>query len=270
MSLFILIPILFFGAILISSLGSISGVGGGVLFVPLLTMLLSNEGSDIKFISTVLVFVGSLFNVIFGLIRKEISFLVIGISLVFSIPFVLLGNYLSDLISETISQIIVIIFLIIVTILLILSEYVFKHKDNNIVVSSNWYTIRTKDSSINLFKLITIIILGSLITAITGMGGGPILMPLLLLWVGLSMKGSAPISHIIIACTSLVNIIINYSMFQNTEIMINYILPMTIGVIIGSVIVVFVKKYIKNEIIIKWILISLIWISVLKMIIDLF
>lgn len=270
MSLYVLIPILLLGAILISSLGSVSGVGGGVLFVPLLTLLLNVSSLEVKLISTVLVFVGSVINVIFGLIKKDVSFLIIVISLVFSIPFVFLGNYLSNMISEQISQIIVIVFLIIVTILLILSEYVFKHNTVKENKMNNWYIIKTRDSSINLFKLITIIILGSLITTITGMGGGPILMPLLLLWMGLSIKNSAPISHIIISCTSLINIIINYTIFENSIILINYMLPMIVGVIIGSVGVVFVKKYIKNELTIKWILISLIWISVFKMLIDLF
>ncbi|AGR41263.1 TSUP family transporter [Spiroplasma taiwanense] len=93
-----IVILLLFLTLLVSFLGSISGVGGGVLYVPLLLVILTTYAlEEIKFISTFLVFISATFNVILECFKKNINYIII-------------------------------IFLTIVTILLILSEYVFKKK----------------------------------------------------------------------------------------------------------------------------------------------
>ncbi|AHI54280.1 hypothetical protein SSABA_v1c08810 [Spiroplasma sabaudiense Ar-1343] len=271
MSLFILIPILFVIALLVSGLGSVSGVGGGVLFVPLLLILLPSKNiEEIKFISTLLVFVSATINVIWNLIKKNINYLVILIGIVASVPAVFLGRYIAGLFSLDVLKIIIGAILIFVSILLILVEYVFKNKEkkNNSEIKSKFNIKINEQSSINIFKLIFISIAGGLITSLTGMGGGPILMPILLIWCGLTMGQASPISHSLIAGASLISLLLNYHLFGDFEIMVKTGLPMLIGVIIGTIVAIAVKKYITKEIYIKWILIVLIWISAIKLILD--
>ncbi|WP_157795154.1 hypothetical protein [Spiroplasma clarkii] len=52
--------------------------------------------------------------------------------------------------------------------------------------------------------------------------------------------------------------------------MIENALPMICGVVGGTVLAIWFKKIIKKEVIIKWILIVLIWLSIIKIVYDLF
>lgn len=93
-------------------------------------------------------------------------------------------------------------------------------------------------------------------------------MPLLLLTCGLTMKQATPISHSIIAVTAFVSLCFSYKFFANQNLNLHISLPMACGVISGTIIAYIFKSKITNEIVIKWILIILIWVSIIKMIID--
>ncbi|AXK51522.1 sulfite exporter TauE/SafE family protein [Spiroplasma alleghenense] len=271
-----LIPILIVLALLVSALGSLSGVGGGVLFVPILLLLLTSKSiEEVKFLSTLLVFTSSLINVCYNLYKKSINYLVILIGLTFSIPMIFLGNYLVTLFDSNILKLIIGITLIFIGILLVLVEYKFKNKLLSTTVeqtnAKKFQFLKISDGNyISTFKVIIIALTGGLITSLTGMGGGPILMPLLLIWCKLSIKNAAPISHALIAGASLVSLITNYQFFQEFDLIVVHGLPMIFGVIIGTISAIWLKKYVKKEIYIKWVLIILIWASAIKMIIDYF
>ncbi|MBE4703778.1 sulfite exporter TauE/SafE family protein [Spiroplasma platyhelix] len=274
MNISILIPILIIIALLVSVLGSISGVGGGVLFIPAMLLLISDYYSfnQIRFVSTLLVFVSAFINVFLEFINKRFSWTLISLIAIIAIPTIFLGNYVSSLISQRITQIIVIVLLSIVTILLscnnIISKKILLWKKDK-VVKKSWYLLKTNYGlTINIFTIILITFLGGIITTLTGMGGGPILMPLLLLTCGLTMKQATPISHSVIAITAFVSLCLSYQYFSNQTLNLQISLPMTCGVVIGTIVAYFIKNKIKNEEIIKWILIVLIWISIIKMIID--
>lgn len=266
----VLTIILIIVALVVSILGSISGVGGGVLFVPILLFLLPNYSfSEIKFVSTLLVFASAFINVFLEILNKRISWTLIILILITTIPTIFLGIYLSSLINPRISQIIVIIILIIVCNLLSFSNLLDRRLSSKTHHSkANWYMLQTNGISVNIFKIILITFLGGLITALTGMGGGPILMPLLLLICNLSIKQAAVISHTIIAITAFVTLCFSYQYFLNRPLNLQISLPMICGVITGTLIAYSIKNKITNEIIIKWILIILIWISIIKMIVD--
>lgn len=273
MNIFILIPLLIVIALLVSSLGSISGVGGGVLFVPLMLWILKDQTFDeIKFVSTLLVFTSALINVGLEIYHKRFSWSLILLIVLISVPTIFLGNYLASLIDQKIAQLIVVIILIIVTILLSFSGLIAKKKKVkvDVPIAKPWYYLKTKSGvTINIFKLILITFFGGLITTLTGMGGGPILMPLLILLCGLTMKQATPISHTIIAVTSFITLCLSYEMFGHQDLNLQITLPMVVGVIGGTTLAYFIKSKIKNEAIIKWILIALIWVSIIKMIVDL-
>ncbi|WP_338971928.1 sulfite exporter TauE/SafE family protein [Spiroplasma endosymbiont of Panorpa germanica] len=270
------IPTLLIIAALVSGLGSLSGVGGGVLFVPILLLLLkSNSVEEIKFLSTLLVFASAAINVGFNLFKKSISYKVILVGIVFSLPMVFLGNYVVTLFNADILKLIIGFLLLVVGGLLVLVEYFFKNrtlkKINENQVISGFRFIKVNDESyISSIKLITIAMTGGFVTSLTGMGGGPILMPFLLIWCKLSMKQASPISHALIAGSSLIALLTNYQNFENFELLVPIGLPMIIGVISGTILALILKKYLKKEIYIKWVLIILIWLSAIKMIVDFF
>ncbi|WP_338969423.1 sulfite exporter TauE/SafE family protein [Spiroplasma endosymbiont of Labia minor] len=290
MGLAAIIPILIFASILISFFGSIAGVGGGVLFIPLLLMIFPEKSfEELKFVSTLLVFISAFINVLIEIIKKRINWWLMLVILIFSVPSILFGNWLATLFDQNIAKLIIAVLLFLVTVLLIIAEYVIKplqlKKSENIdqtqtdnVNASNlieqkknsWFMLKINaDTKVNLFWIILITIVGGIVTSVTGMGGGPILMPMLLLICLLSMKEAAPISHIIIGITSAVSLIFQYNMFDNKELNLHLSLPMIMGVIAGTIACMYAKKYITKEIYIKWILIVLIWVSIGKIIFDL-
>lgn len=272
MNSILLIILLIIIALLVSILGSISGVGGGVLFVPVMLMLLPYSFNEIRFVSTLLVFSSASINVGLEIIKKRFNYILISVILITAIPTVFLGSYLASLIDPKLSKIIVIVILSIVTILLSFSDLIKKKVANWKKAKrqqQSWYILQTKYGlSINLFKVVVITFLGGIITALTGMGGGPILMPMLLLLCGLGMKQATPISHTVIAITSFLTLCFNYQYFSHQTLNLQVSLPMICGVVVGTLIAYFIKNKITNEAIIKWILIVLIWVSIVKMIID--
>ncbi|WP_031542738.1 TSUP family transporter [Mesoplasma photuris] len=272
MSIVLLIFILFLLGFFVSSLGSISGVGGGVIFVPALMILLSLEPfENIKFVSNLLVFITAAINVGINFYKKRINLLTLGVIACIALPSILFGNYLATLFDTRIIKIIIVVVLTIVTILLILFEYYFKNKIKiKIHEEKKWYLIKSASGNyINWMWIALITFMGCLMTSLTGMGGGPVIMPMLLLILMLEMKEASSLSHSIIAIASLINVVYSYQFFADGDLMLQIAIPMIVGSVLGTFVAIKIKKYIKKEIIIKWILIVLIWISIIKMILDL-
>ncbi|WP_031543222.1 sulfite exporter TauE/SafE family protein [Mesoplasma photuris] len=272
MELSLLIPLLVLIAFSVTTLGSVSGVGGGVLFIPILLIILPTKNIDeIKFISIFLVFLGALINVLMEMYKKKLNYWILLIGIIISIPSIFLGQYLNSLFDQRITKIIIVCLLSIVNIVLIISHYwlkdikLFKSKNSN-----SWYNIYLNDQkTINIFYVGAISFFGGLVTSLTGMGGGPLLMPLLLIFCNLQMKEAAPISHSLIAVSSLITLIFNFETFSNTQLMLENVLPMAMASIGGVFLGYWLKNKIKKEIYIKWLLILLMWASIIKMIIDL-
>lgn len=269
------IPLLLVFAATVALLGSLSGVGGGVLHIPVMVWVLATtfDIKEIKFISTFLVFASALINLFIGIKNKKISYLVLLYAFSAAVPAVFLGNFINNIITKAwITEVIIVVLLIYVTIQLIINQYVLKKKNVSQKIDQKWYHIKLKNNNklVNVFYLCIISFFAGIVTSLTGMGGGVILMPFLILVIKLNIKDSAPISHSIIFITSLLTIIIESTLgetnyFTDSLAMKNILVPMLAGAIIGTVITIFVKKYIKKETIILWILISLIWISIIRM-----
>ncbi|WP_368486552.1 sulfite exporter TauE/SafE family protein [Spiroplasma sp. DGKH1] len=273
---YIILLLIFAGAV--AFLGNLSGVGGGVLHIPVMVWVLTIPVKEIKFVSTILVFASALISTAISAIKKKLNYPVILVALVVAIPTVFFGNWLNNKINERITTIIIVVLLSYISIQLIINQYLLKKKT---VVQKElvkkWYHIVLNDNPpkyLNIFSLAAISFIAAMITSLTGMGGGVIIMPFLLLFVKLNIKDSTPISHSIIMITSLLAIIIEPTMgdhnyFLDTPVMTNVLVPMLVGAVGGTISAIFVKKYIKQENIILWILIILIWISIVKMIVDL-
>ncbi|ASZ09387.1 sulfite exporter TauE/SafE family protein [Mesoplasma chauliocola] len=269
-----MIFLLFFAVATISILGSLSGVGGGVLFIPLFMLVLKDQSNEnIKFLSTWLVLIGALINVLIELARKSVNPLVILVGCCFSLPAIFLGNFINSKMDQIVSQIIIVIFLSIVCIVLISQDLFLKNKKSFECNKNNRSKFKIRinnfnDKRINWIFLGMISFIGGIITSLTGMGGGPILMPALILIFSLSMKEAAPISHSLIMVSSTFSIATNYEKFKDSEFAMKYILPLSFAVGIAMFISFFAKKIIKNERYIKWLLIILMIFSIMKMLFD--
>lgn len=269
MNLLWLIPVLIIIGFFVSSLGAISGIGGGVLFIPLLLLLFPNRDfAELKFVSTLLVFTTAAFNVALMAFKRQVSWKLSLFILVISIPSIFLGLYLASLLDEKWTKLVVLIILIIVTTLLMLKDFFKRKPTKEISPKAWWYLKLPTGENINLFAIAGISFGGCLVTTLTGMGGGSLLMPLLVLICGLTFKKAAPLSHLMIAIAAGINLIFSYKMFGHGDLNLTISLPMLVGSIGGTLLAFFIKDKIKNENIIKWILILLIWASIIKMLLD--
>ncbi|AVP49334.1 MAG: hypothetical protein C5T88_01930 [Williamsoniiplasma luminosum] len=83
------------------------------------------------------------------------------------------------------------------------------------------------------------------------------------------MKQATPISHTIIMVSSLVNLLVNYQLFGQGDLGLNYLLPLSFAALSATFLAFYLKKYFTKEIYIKWLLILLIWASIIKVIVYL-
>jgi uncharacterized membrane protein YfcA len=271
------IPLILVFAATVAILGTFSGVGGGVLHIPVMVWVLTEiDLKEIKFISTILVFASALINTAIAMYKKEINYWIMIVAVVVATPTIFLGNYINNLINSGITEIIIVILLSYVTIQLIINQYVFKKRSVEQNMQRRWYHIYLQKNGklVNGFFLCLVVVIAGMVTSLTGMGGGVILMPFLILVIKLNIKDSAPISHSIILITSFLTIIIESAMgnenyFKDSHAMINVTTPMICGAVAGTVAAAFLKRFIKKEVVILWILIVLIWASIAKMIYDL-
>ncbi|AGR41262.1 sulfite exporter TauE/SafE family protein [Spiroplasma taiwanense] len=113
-----------------------------------------------------------------------------------------------------------------------------KKSSNKIIYKKNFLIIninKKSETKINMLKISLITFFAGIITSLTGMSGGPIIMPALVLLCYLNMKEAAPISHTIIMISSLINLIIKNENFTNSSITLNFLLPLSFAAIISTV-----------------------------------
>jgi uncharacterized membrane protein YfcA len=123
------IPLILVFAATVAILGTFSGVGGGVLHIPVMVWVLTEiDLKEIKFISTILVFASALINTAIAMYKKEINYWIMIVAVVVATPTIFLGNYINNLINSGITEIIIVILLSYVTIQLIINQYVFKKR----------------------------------------------------------------------------------------------------------------------------------------------
>jgi uncharacterized membrane protein YfcA len=226
------IPLILVFAATVAILGTFSGVGGGVLHIPVMVWVLTEiDLKEIKFISTILVFASALINTAIAMYKKEINYWIMIVAVVVATPTIFLGNYINDLINSGITEIIIVILLSYVTIQLIINQYVFKKRSVEQNMQRRWYHIYLQKNGklVNGFFLCLVSFLTIIIESTMG----------------------------------------NENYFKDSHAMINVTTPMICGAVAGTVAAAFLKRFIKKEVVILWILIVLIWASIAKMIYDL-
>jgi len=168
-------------------LGSIIGLGGGIIIVPVLTFF---------GFSPALAASNSIFAVFSNAIASSISYAKqrrieysIGLKLgLLSIPGTIVGAYVSSEITPSIFKI------LFALILISASVYIFSKR-------------KIEPKNYNLSKQIMILAIGAsffagIISGLFGVGGGIIFVPLMVIAMGLSMKNAAPTSQFILLFAS--------------------------------------------------------------------
>jgi len=175
------------------TLGSMIGVGGGIIMVPVLT-LLGMPPAQTASTSLIAVTSTSISSTIEYSRQRRIDFKLGMMISAFAIPGAILGAVLSNYLSPE-------SFKLYFGILLILAGTYVLYK--NSILKDN---ISKRRSSFLIAAVFAAAFGGGIISSLFGVGGGIIFVPLMLLVLGLNMQRAVPTSQLILMMTSLAGI----------------------------------------------------------------
>lgn len=211
-------------ALIASSIGSMLGIGGGVIIVPtLISVGISKELATVS--SSLTVFVMAVLSSYTYMKRKQGDIRTALVIIVGSIPGSYIGVYLNSRVSPEMFNI---LFSILILLLLVLM------------------LIKDKLPSMNLGKLAKVIfgLFIGILAGLFGIGGGPITIPVLLVFFALKQKMASATSTHVTLITALVSVLSNVVSGNNDLSLALYMIP---GAIIGARVGTFLNSKISEK-----------------------
>ncbi len=190
---FVTLTILVFLGLGAGTLGSMIGVGGGIIIVPVLTFM-GLPPTQISSTSLFAVTSTSISSTIEYSRQKKVNYK-LGLEMaIFSIPGAVIGAFISDYLSLA-------SFKLYFGILLILTGIYVLYR--NSILKEN---VSKKRSLIERCSVFTITFAAGIISSLFGVGGGIIYVPALLLMLGMTIRRAAPTSQFTLMMTSFAGI----------------------------------------------------------------
>lgn len=190
---FLLFPFFVIVGLIAGILGSMIGVGGGIIISPALT-LLGLTPPQVASTSLFAVSSTSISSTIAYARSKKIQYM-LGIKMaLLSIPGAIIGSYFSTYIDPGYFKILLAIILVAIGIFLMYRKSI--SNGNFLSLESIWVKV--------LFFSGTFV--AGIISSLFGIGGGVIFVPLMIMIVGLTMYLAAPTSQFVLMITSLVGL----------------------------------------------------------------
>src|ERR687889_493299 len=231
------------------TLGSIIGIGGGIIITPVLT-LMGFTPAHIASTSLIAVTSTSASSTIAYSRQKKIDYSTALKMVVFSIPGSIIGAFISNDISLEFFKLSFAILLMLTGIYMI-----FKNSDN----SNN-----KPKTSLSLLICYTGTFIAGIISSLFGVGGGIIFVPIMVLIFQMTMAKAAPTSQLILFITSLMGTF-THILLSNPEYL--NALSLAAGAFIGGQIGAILSNYLKESMLQKLLSISLIAVAI-KFIFD--
>ena len=193
---FFLFPFFVLIGLIAGILGSMIGVGGGIIISPALTFL-GLSPPQVASTSLFAVSSTSISSTIAYAKSKKIQYM-LGIKMaLLSIPGAIIGSYFSTEIDPGYFKLILAIILLGTGIYLMYKKAIIN--ENSLSFNSTWVKI--------LFYSSTFV--AGIISSLFGVGGGVIFIPLMIMIIGLTMHLAAPTSQFVLMITSLVGLSIH-------------------------------------------------------------
>ncbi len=235
MELFSLLFLILIG-IGVGVFGTLIGVGGGFIIVPILLLFYNFEPKDAVGTSLTIVFLNSLSGSLAYIKQKRVDFKIGFLFALLTIPGSFLGAYIVNYIKSNFFKVIFSMTLIILSFQLIfkplMQEKVFELRKNKgvyrriIDFKGNVY-----EYSIDLIKGLLINFFTGFFSSIFGVGGGIIHVPTMILLLGFPTHIATATSHFILVFTSLAGALTHVSL---SNVNLNFAIPIGLGVIIGA------------------------------------
>ncbi len=226
-----------FIALLATVIGSLVGLGGGVIMKPLLQTLTSLDALSVNVLSSITVFFMATSTLYKrtksnrSLFKKDYLYLIIG-----SIIGGIIGNFIFSKFLELFPYESQVSFIQIVILIILLLLVIFKNKYIHLLPT---YTSKFALFNIGLFL--------SIISTFLGIGGGPINVPIFIGLLSVEILTATYLSILIIFFSQLSNIIIYITDNTLSQVILNPLLIMIPAAIFGGLLGAKLSKQLNNE-----------------------
>jgi len=240
--LLLLLPLLGF---LVAIVASMTGVGGGIFFVPLLTLAYEFAPSNAVGTSlTVIVFTA--LSASAGYARQKRIFYKTGLLLaVMTIPGSVVGAFSTSVLPGDVLGLVLGFFLVAVVIRMVSAKGVWHRKNPQLGVSK--IVVYERDLFLNKKRLVIGVGLGffgGLVSGLLGVGGGIFLVPLMALFLGISIHAAVATSMFTMIFTSLSGVAQHWSL---GNVNLEYALLLAVGALVGAQIGAWICKRTSGE-----------------------
>ena len=239
----VMMIVLFLSGILISTLGAMTGLGGGFLAVPYLILFWGLNRPDAVLASLFMIFANSTSGTIAYVKSRMIRWSSAAYLFIPTIPGLVIGYLILISMDASLFDLIFSVLLISVTIYIVYSR---TRDDNNEREDE-------EEDETNIWKKIVsapVAFVAGIISSTFGIGGGAIFMPLQIGLLGIRIKKAIATSMLIIAMMAFIRVFI----ISASQIDLLYSLPLALGGLIGGQIGAKVVKKIKRSEILLYLL----------------
>ncbi len=251
MELILLLFLIILG-ILVGAFGTLIGVGGGFIIVPLLILIYNFEPKIAVGTSLMIVFLNSFSGSLAYIKQKRVDFKVGLLFALLTIPGALLGAYIVNYIKSNLFKAIFSLILILLSLQLIIKPLGKKFFNLKINGTHHRRIVNGEGNiyeySLSLTKGLLISFCVGFVSSIFGVGGGIIHVPAMILLLGFPTHIATATSHFILIFTSITGVLTHASL---NNVKLNFAIPIGFGVIIGAQIGAFLSKKIKGRFIEK-------------------
>ncbi len=264
-------PILLISLILVGLIagvmGAIFGIGGGMIIVPILTILFglaAKEAVAISLVGIVATSVGA--SSVY--VKKRVSNIHLGLLLEVTTVFgAILGVFVASYLSNFAMTAIFSIVLIFTAIKMITDpKRIIEPSEEPGTYRFTYYDeVKEKDMRYdiqNAEKGIAMCTLAGVVSSMTGMGGGSIKVPIMNMYMGVPMKAATATSNYMIGITAFVGAILYFMM---GEVSLTFAGAVAVGGFVGSMIGTKVSSYIDGKSLRKYFSILLFFISAIML-----
>jgi len=236
---------LFLFGFLVSIVASMTGVGGGIFFVPLLTLAYGFAPSNAVGTSLmVIVFTALSASLVFA--RQKRIFFKTGLLLtILTVPGALVGASLTSILSGKVLGLVFGVFLVIVAVRMVAANRVWRRNKPQIGISKA--VVKEGDLFLNKRLLaigVGLSFFGGLVSGLLGVGGGILLVPLMALFLRMPLHAAVATSMFTMVFTTFSGVAQHWTLGNvNFE----YVLLLAAGALVGAQMGAWLCKRISGE-----------------------
>ena len=216
---------------IVGLLGTLIGVGGGFITVPVLSLIYNTSPQNTAGTSLVVIFLNAFSGTISYARQRRINYRIGVLFALTAIPGAIIGSYVVKYVSKELFM------SLFGLLLLLISGYIMLKKSDDGAGG-------IKISSGRMAVALIVSFFAGVVSTIFGIGGGNIHMPVMLLILGMAVHNATATSHFILVITSLVGA---GAFLVRGQVDVNYAILIGCGAIVGAQIGAYISNMVRGR-----------------------